>query len=365
MPAPGPANARQAHPRRDAFTVRAPGCVTLIGDLTDTNDGHVLSVAIEQSVRVHVRRLDDQRIVLRSPWSAEPARFGVGGTLESGNKGWDRVLAGVIADYQALGWDIPGFEAGMESSLPVGAGLGSGAVAIAVAIETLCGRSLPAEERALRCPVAEHAIAVIGARAGHALLLDCRSRGIRQVPLVGCEVAFLVLDSGVTRSLADHQSAARRSECLEAARALGKQSLRDVDETLWRRWQDELPAVLQRRASHVLSENARALACAAALEAGNWLRAGELMLESHRSLAGDYEVSCPEVDALHAMVAAQPGVFGCRMTVGGRGRCVVALVEAARAETIAAAAVAGYHQATGHAATAFVTTAAAGAGVER
>lgn len=190
-------------------------------------------------------------------------------------------------------------------------------------------------------------VPLAAARAVQATLIDGRSGTVRRLPLGRGDVATLVIDSGVRPPDADRQRTSREAECLEAARALGKQSLRDVDDTLWRRWHDELPDVLHKRAAHVRGENARAEVVAAALERGDWIAVGRLMAESHQSLVSDYEVSCPEVDMLCAAMAQVTGVYGCRRAGGGFASEVVAVVDAGRAEEILAEAARDYRAAAG------------------
>jgi galactokinase len=356
-----------------AFTVHAPGRVNLIGEHTDYNDGFVLPMAIDRGLQVAVRRRPDRRAVLRSTRGSE-AVIPLDAPIVPGGRDWAAYPAGVLAGYLDLGWAVPGFEADISGDLPVGGGLSSSAaleVAMATVIETLCGRQLPPFDRALLCQRAEHEFAgvpcgimdqcaVTFGRADHALLLDCRSRVVRHVPFATAEVRVLVVDSGVKHSLADGAYARRRAECAAAAARLGCPSLRDVTPEVWRAGADSLPAVERRRAAHVLSENDRTLAFVAALEAADWTAAGRLMGASHASLAGDYEVSCPEMDRLVAAAAALPGVYGCRMTGGGFGGCAVALVATSRTADVMAELRQAYRAATGIDADMFVTRAAAG-----
>lgn len=188
--------------------------------------------------------------------------------------------------------------------------------------------------------------AVTTAAAVQAVLVDGRSDVIRRLSLGSGEVAVLVVDGGLRPAHVDRDRAARTAECLEAARALGKQSLRDVDDTLWRRWHEELPTALHKRAVYVRGEHARTLEMVAAAEQGDWAQAGRLMTESQQSLIDDFEVVCPALDSLWAVTVAQPGVFGGRRAGGGFAGQVVALVAADRAEAIATSAVAEYRRET-------------------
>lgn len=359
------------------LVVRAPGRVNLIGEHTDYNDGFVLPMAIERQLQVTVRRRSDRLGILRSDRDPAQATLALDQPLAPGDRSWTAYPAGVIAGYQALGWQIPGFEADVSGDLPAGGGLSSSAaleVAMATAVETLCGHALPPADKALLCQRAEHdfagvpcgimdQFAVTFGRAGHALLLDCRSQSIRHVAFDDERIRVLVVNSGVRHSLGDGAYAARRAECASAASRLGSRTLRDVSAEVWHRQSGGLPDVERRRAAHVLSETDRTLQFVDAAAARDWGRAGRLMLASHASLATDFEVSCPEVDRLVATAARLPGVYGCRMTGAGFGGCVVALVAADRAEAVMEALARDYRHATGIGAEMFVSRAADGAGV--
>ena len=366
-----------SHTAVDAFVVHAPGRVNLIGEHTDYNDGFVVPMAIERGVTITVTRRRDRMAAFRSEREAGAAMLDLRAALEPGRSDWARYPAGVLAGYQRLGWEIPGFDAVITADLPAGGGLSSSAaleVATATVIEMLCGQALDPLARALLCQRAEHEFAgvpygimdqcaVAFGRAGHALLIDCLSREIRAVPFGGDDVALLVVNSGVRHSLADGEYARRRAECASAAAALGCGSLRDVTTAIWSARHHALSDLERRRAGHVLAENGRTLAFVAAIEQRDWPAAGRLMQESHASLRDLYEVSCRELDTLCEITIRQPGVFGCRMTGGGFGGCAIALVTAAAADAVAAAVHRDYLLATGIDAEMFATRAAAGARV--
>ena len=362
-------------PAPATFAVHAPGRVNLIGEHTDYNEGFVLPMAIERGVTIAVTRRADGVATFRSDCEADTAMFDLRTPLEPGRRDWARYPAGVVAGYQRLGWSIPGFDAVVTADLPAGGGLSSSAaleVATATVVETLCGRSLDRLDKALLCQQAEHEFAgvpcgimdqcaVACGSAGHALLIDCRSHAICEVPSGDGDVALLVVNSGVRHSLADGTYARRRAECEAAAAGLGCPSLRDVSPAIWSAGQDALPDPERRRAAHVLAENDRTLAFVAALERHDWPAAGRLMHESHASLRDLYEVSCRELDTLCEIATGMPGVFGCRMTGGGFGGCAIALVTTAAADAVAAAVHRDYLAATGIAADMFTTCAADGA----
>lgn len=355
------------------FTVTAHGRVNLIGEHTDYNDGFVLPMAIGPAIRMRVSRRTDRLAVVHSD-IGPPASLDLQRPLHPGERSWWCYPAGVLAQFQRLGWEIPGFEAVLSADLPAGGGLSSSAaleVATATAVETLCGRALPADEKALLCQRAEHEFAgvpcgimdqfaVTCCRAGHALLLDCRSRALQHVPFASAEVRVLVIDSGVRHRLADGEYARRRAECAAAARRLGVASLRDVAASDWPALHAGLPEPERSRAAHVISENDRCLAFAAAVARADWQAAGSLMNASHASLSGDYQVSCRELDLIAEITTGLPGVFGCRMTGGGFGGCAIALVATASAAGVQAAVADRYRSATGIDPRTFLTAAAAG-----
>lgn len=356
------------------FVVTAPGRVNLIGEHTDYNQGWVLPMAIERGIRMQVSRHNGAQALFRSEAEKEPVSVDLEARIRPGRLAWGRYVEGVLAGYQALGWNIPGFDASISGDLPSGAGLSSSAaleLATATAIETLCGKALPPAQRALLCQRAEHEFAGVPcgimdqfaisfAQADTALLLDCDSQQMNVVTLDREAVAVLVVHTGVKHALADGEYAKRRSECESAARLLEVDSLRRVSPTLWQTKASQLPSPLRERVRHVLSENERTLGFVAALGNSDWTTAGRLMFASHQSLADDYKVSCPELDALVDIALTVPGVFGCRMTGGGFGGCVVALVE----RTLAPAALREferrYYEATSLQPTLFLTHAAEG-----
>jgi galactokinase len=291
--------------------VRAPGRVNLIGDHTDYNDGYVLPMAIDRDCRITGIATDGE---LRLRWA------------QGGDENSLRIAEAV---RRQLGVG-EGLDADVSSTVPVGSGLSSSsALAVAFAVAFAPAATAP-HDLARACQLAEtEATGVPGGImdqltsaagvAGHALLIDCRSLEVTPVPLPD-GVAVVVCDSGVPRRLAGSAYAERRAACEAVAARLGLEALRDATA-------EEVADVP--RARHVVSENARVLAAADALRAGDVEEVGRLMLESHASLRDDYEVSTPELDLLvDELVAA--GAAGARLTGAGFGGCVVAIAEAAR-----------------------------------
>jgi galactokinase len=199
-------------------------------------------------------------------------------------------------------------------------------------------------------------------RRGHAILLDCRSLDVEWVPIPD-RASIVILDTSTRRELQSSAYNDRRRECEAAARALGVRSLRDVSETELRSRLGALPEPLGRRARHVVTENARTLAAAETMRAGDVEWAGRLMNESHASLRDDFEVSSKALDAIVEAAQATDGCFGARLTGGGFAGCAIALVERSAAPAFERAVSSAYARSTGAACAIFVCRASDGASV--
>jgi len=321
----------------------APGRVNLIGEHTDYNEGFVLPFALAEGIRVATSRRGDLVLELRSRQVPdEPATAALRALAPGSVTGWTAYPAGVAWALAEAGLPVGGASIAVDADLEPGAGLSSSAAlecATALALTELHGLSVPRPQLAAIARRAENEFAGIPTgvmdqsasllcRAGHALLLDCRSGEASDVPLdlPAAGLVLLVIDTRVRHALADGRYATRRRACEQAARALGVRSLRDVtDDAL------ALDAiadpVLRRRARHVITENGRVLATVALLRAGDIAGCGPLLSASHRSLRYDFEVSWPQADtAVDAAVAA--GALGARMTGGGFGGSIIALARA-------------------------------------
>ena len=304
---------------------RAPGRVNLIGEHTDYNDGFVLPAAIDRYTTVECEPRDDARVHVES--LGESDDFALAAIERTGT--WRDYVRGVVQ----LVAPATGATLRIESDVPRGAGLSSSA-ALEVAVGRALDAVLPGEQLALLAQRAENEFVgvpcgimdqftVALARAGHALLLDCRDLSYRHIPIPD-GVAILVCDSRVERRLADSGYADRRAACEAAAAQLGVHALRDATLEQVESLDD---GVLRRRARHVVTENARTLAAAAALERGDLDTVGALMLESHVSMRDDFEIVPRQLDELAAVVRDVRGCRGSRLTGGGFGGCTVALVD--------------------------------------
>jgi galactokinase len=208
-------------------------------------------------------------------------------------------------------------------------------------------------------------ISVMG-RKDHLLLLDCRSRKTELVPMRDPAVELLIANTNVKHELGSGQYAKRRAQCEAAAQLLGVPSLRDASAEALERVKSKMEEVVFRRARHVIGEIERTVQAAGRVRASEWPKVGELMYASHRSLRDDYEVSCAELDALVEIaksIGLPGGVFGCRMTGGGFGGCVVALVKSDAVAAISKKLGADYKKKTGMDATIFGSRPAGGASI--
>ncbi|UCF20618.1 MAG: galactokinase [Gemmatimonadota bacterium] len=364
------------------FSARAPGRVNLIGEHVDYNEGIVLPVAVQNEIAVAFKTRADGRVRVFSDNFQETAEFQIADLAPGSVVGWAAYPAGVAWALAQQGLAPRGLDAAVAGNIPIGGGLSSSAaleLAFAAAFQRVTGFDIPNLELARLCQQAENhyvgvncgimdQIAVACAEAGRALLLDCRTLEIRQIPLPQ-SVRIVVLDSGVKRELRSSEYNRRRRECEEAVTRLAAvdpdvRALRDVLPGVLPSMLRHLPPPLDRRARHVVGEIERVMLAAVALEHGEIERFGELSFASHRSLRDDYQVSCDELDALVELARQAPGIIGARLTGAGFGGCTVNIVSVALAEDFLEYVRAGYERLFGQQPSAFVTTASPGLSVD-
>lgn len=359
--------------------VQAPGRVNLIGEHTDYNDGFVLPCAINHGTVIAASPREDAIVrVVAADYRDECDEFRLDEPVQPKiDVLWPNYVRGVVKYLQAHGLALRGADLALAGDVPQGAGLSSSAsleVAVAQAFKTLQGlESLSPTDMALiaqraenrfvgcNCGIMDQLISARG-EAGHALLIDCRSLDAQAVPMPA-DLAVMIVHSRVRRGLVDSEYNTRREQCELAARHFGVKALRDVDLASLAARGHELDPVVFRRARHVITENQRTVEAAAALAAGDLRRMGALMAASHESMREDFEITVPAVDQLaHILQNAIGDTGGARMTGGGFGGCVVALMPAATVDAARAAVARDYRAPSGEAATVYVCRASAGAG---
>lgn len=360
--------------------LRAPGRVNLIGEHTDYNDGFVLPAAINLYTWVAVGKRQDRLLEVYSEQFAEKVTLALDALEGPPGKHWSDFVRGVAALVQAGGGPLPGANLVIRGEVPLGAGLSSSAaleVSTALALLSVSNQALPPLELVKLCQQAEHKytgtrcgimdqfIAMFG-RSGHARLLDCRSLDSRLVP-IPASVRLVICNSMVKHQLAAGEYNLRRASCETGVGILrqhlpGVRALRDVTLPDLEKHRNELPELVYRRCRHVISENDRVLAAADRLQSGDLVRFGQLMYESHTSLAGDYEVSCEELDLLVELASACEGVYGARMTGAGFGGSTVNLVRAEAVGRFQRSVVEAYARKTEKTPDVYVCSAAEGAG---
>jgi galactokinase len=313
---------------------RAPGRVNLIGEHTDYNLGFVLPVALQLATHIAVAPSRDGKLRIHSEDRCETREWSaadIGQLQRSGS--WADYPIGVAQELIRSGYGVPAANLLIRSTVPEGSGLSSSAaLEVSSALAFLSGRAIAPLELALLCQRAEvnfvgmpcgimdQYVSVFG-RQNAAVEIDCRNLGHRYVDLPD-GIAFVAVNTMVKHALASSAYRQRVEECAAAASQLGVPSLRDATPAQL----GQLNGVILRRARHVVTENARVECFMEASARADLSAMGKLLVESHRSLQHDYEVSSPELDFLVDAAMRIEGVYGSRMTGGGFGGCTVTMM---------------------------------------
>jgi galactokinase len=305
-------------------------------------------------VRVHSLNLD------------ESAEFDLDNPGDKQRGRWLDYVEGVAQSLNARGRTLGGADMLISSDVPVGAGLSSSAaleISTGMALVNvsdaeidkvdlaLAGQQAEHEYVGTKCGIMDQLVAACALK-GHALLIDCRSLEMTQIPLDTSEVLIAICDTHVKHELSSSEYNKRRAECEQGVEILsqalpGVRALRDVSVCDFETYEDRLPEPIRSRCRHVVTENARTLAASDALRSGDFIEMGRLMLKSHESLRDDYEVSCVELDAMVEIATSVEGVLGARMTGGGFGGCTVNLVRRRALEKFREKITGGYNKVTG------------------
>lgn len=331
----------------------APGRVNLIGEHTDYNGGASLPFAIDRRARIAVGLREDRLARIGTSQADGLVSLGIGGVVDGTTRptGWSAYVLGVVwalgevASLEA----VPGFDAWIDSDVPIGVGVSSSAAleaAVCVALDELWGLGIDRQTMVRVCQRAENVVA--GAPTGvldqsaallatpdAGVLLDFADGTHRQIPLGfgDAGLAVLVMDSTLRHDHTTGGYRERRAECERAAALAGVGRLAQLPPESVAGFEGRMPGTEFRRMRHVVTDTARCLETARLLEADDPRAIGPLLTESHASLRDDFEVSLPAIDrAVEAAVDA--GAYGARLTGGGFGGASIALVDAAEADRI-------------------------------
>jgi galactokinase len=339
----GPERRAKLVPRTSA-TWAAPGRVNLIGEHTDYNLGFALPFAIEQSCTATVTVVDGTGLVIRSAQREDTVTLAEDDVRPGADLDWAGYVAGVVWAVRRDGARVPGLDIHVDSTVPVGAGLSSSAAlacSVALAVQDVLGLGLDRDALLALTRSVENdfvgaptggldQLAALRCVPGHALFCDLRSLQTRQVELdvTGHRLAILVIDTRAHHAHASGEYRERRDGCERAAALLGLTSLRELDMAGLASALERLPGdELRRYTRHVVTENERVLRTVELLDAGEPESIGPLLTASHASLRDDYRITVPELDVA-VEVALRTGALGARMTGGGFGGSVIALLPA-------------------------------------
>ena len=354
----------------------APGRVNIIGEHTDYNEGFVFPAAINFGTWVAAtKRADNDIVVTAMDYENQQNQFSLSDINYDEEQGWANYVRGVVKVLKEAMPDFGGANLLVTGNVPQGAGLSSSAsfeVAILKALSALYELPLDGVQAALlgqkaentfvgcSCGIMDQLISAMG-NEGMAMLLDCQSLAIEHSPLPDSH-QIVIINSNVKRGLVDSEYNLRRQQCEQGASLLGVSSLREATMEMLEGAKAHMPEVVYRRAKHIVTENARTLAASQALKAGDIETVSEAMAQSHVSMRDDFEITVRPIDYLVEIIGEVLGKSGgVRMTGGGFGGCVVALVPTDKVEAVKQVVADKYSDETGYSADIYVCTATQGA----
>ncbi len=354
----------------------APGRVNIIGEHTDYNEGFVFPAAINFGTWVAAtKRADNDIVVTAMDYENQQNQFSLSDINYDEEQGWANYVRGVVKVLKEAIPDFGGANLLVTGNVPQGAGLSSSAsfeVAILKALSALYELPLDGVQAALlgqkaentfvgcSCGIMDQLISAMG-NEGMAMLLDCQSLAIEHSPLPDSH-QIVIINSNVKRGLVDSEYNLRRQQCEQGASLLGVSSLREATMEMLEGAKAHMPEVVYRRAKHIVTENARTLAASQALKAGDIETVSEAMAQSHISMRDDFEITVRPIDYLVEIIGEVLGKSGgVRMTGGGFGGCVVALVPTDKVEAVKQVVADKYSDETGYSADIYVCTATQGA----
>ncbi|MEC3933128.1 galactokinase [Citrobacter farmeri] len=359
-------------------TIQAPGRVNLIGEHTDYNDGFVLPCAIDYQTVISCAARNDRLIrVIAADYDNQTDEFSLDAPIVThDSQQWANYVRGVVKHLLKRDSSFGGADLVISGNVPQGAGLSSSAsleVAVGTVFQQLYHLPLDGAQIALNgqeaenqfvgcnCGIMDQLISALG-KKDHALLIDCRTLGTKAVSMPE-GVAIVIINSNFKRTLVGSEYNTRRQQCETGARFFQQPALRDVSLEAFNAVANELDPLVAKRVRHVLTENARTVEAVSALEKGDLVRMGQLMAESHASMRDDFEITVPQIDTLVDIVKAAIGEKGgVRMTGGGFGGCVVALIPETLVPAVQQAVAEQYEAKTGIKETFYVCKPSQGAG---
>ena len=359
-----------------ALIAHAPGLVNIIGEHNDYNEGFVFPAAINFGTWVAAtKRADNDIVVTAMDYENQQNQFSLSDINYDEEQGWANYVRGVVKVLKEAIPDFGGANLLVTGNVPQGAGLSSSAsfeVAILKALSALYELPLDGVQAALlgqkaentfvgcSCGIMDQLISAMG-NEGMAMLLDCQSLAIEHSPLPDSH-QIVIINSNVKRGLVDSEYNLRRQQCEQGASLLGVSSLREATMEMLEGAKAHMPEVVYRRAKHIVTENARTLAASQALKAGDIETVSEAMAQSHISMRDDFEITVRPIDYLVEIIGEVLGKSGgVRMTGGGFGGCVVALVPTDKVEAVKQVVADKYSDETGYSADIYVCTATQGA----
>ena len=319
----------------------APGRVNLMGEHTDYNDGFVLPAAINYGTTIAASAREDYLVkVYAHDCDQQTNEFSLHDLVFDQQMMWSNYVRGTVQALMKKYPNIKGADIVVTGNVPQGAGLSSSAsfeIAILKAFTELYQLDLDGINAALlgqqaennfvgcNCGIMDQLISAMGQK-GHAMLLDCKDLSFEDAPIPEDLILFIV-NSNVKRGLVESEYNLRRQQCESVAKYFGVSALREVTMDQLNAAEAEVAPELFKRARHVVSENARALTTLTALKTNDIATISIAMKESHISLRDDFEISTKEIDGLVEIIDSVLGsAGGVRMTGGGFGGCVIALV---------------------------------------
>ena len=325
---------------------RSPGRINLIGEHTDYNDGFVMPAGIDREMIFAIGFSNTGASSLHALKHGQTYSFDVQNPTRVARPLWANFMLGVLHKFNERGLKLEPLHCVVDGDVPTGAGLSSSAAlecGFAFGVDHLHGFGLPRLDMVHMAQWAEHhyvgvmcgimdQFASMMSVADKAFMLDCRSLQYNYFPLDLKEYTLVLCDTMVKHSLASSGYNTRRHECEQGVQILQRynpavKSLRDVTAEEIQQHRSELGEVVYKRCLYIVEENARVVAAAGHLAAGDLVAFGQRMYESHLGLSRMYEVSCDELDYLFELAQQHPGVIGARMMGGGFGGCTINLVQ--------------------------------------